>query len=252
MIGGSGGINLDSYKENSVWKVIDSNWIIELDSGEASIRYTLKLERKPKFVIFSTIVPIVMLSFLNILVFLIPNESGEKAGYAITVFLALAVFLTIISATLPENSDSVSLFSIYVTVQSPLITSMSLLFIRLSSIENNSLIPGCLVKLTRFIKRCRCTTRRTRVHTTDNKAGEKISTIPDGKIGNKVLLTKTKAEINPNVHSDYKDGPAKSDDDGKITWKEVLNVLDALCAVFFSLTFAISTSLSLLMARHRK
>ncbi|KAL8596823.1 hypothetical protein ACOMHN_027152 [Nucella lapillus] len=63
------------------------------------------------------ILPILLLSLLNCLVFLLPVESGEKMTVSVTIFLSFAVFLSLIDSSLPPNSDSVCLFSVYLAVQ---------------------------------------------------------------------------------------------------------------------------------------
>jgi hypothetical protein len=70
------------------------------------------------FYVLNIILPVVLLSMLNVFVFLPPTESGEKISYAMTVFLAFAVFLTIISSTLPRNSESISVLGAYLIYQS--------------------------------------------------------------------------------------------------------------------------------------
>ncbi|OWF43045.1 CHRNA7-FAM7A fusion protein [Mizuhopecten yessoensis] len=38
-------------------------------------------------------------------VFLLPTESGERVSFSITVLLAMAVFMTIVTDSLPSNSE---------------------------------------------------------------------------------------------------------------------------------------------------
>jgi hypothetical protein len=52
----------------------------------------LKLKRQPMFFVLNLILPVCLMSILNIFVFLLPADSGERVGYAITVLLAIAVF----------------------------------------------------------------------------------------------------------------------------------------------------------------
>ena len=51
------------------------------------------------------------LSFTASLVFALPADAGEKMGTGITVLLAYAVYLTIVSDYLPDTSLEVSLIS---------------------------------------------------------------------------------------------------------------------------------------------
>ena len=83
-----------------------------------------------------------LLSVLNVFVFVLPVESGEKASFVVTVFLSLVVFLTVVSSKLPENSDKISLLNIYVftsTVMSTLIAVLTTILIRVHN--RNTSIP---------------------------------------------------------------------------------------------------------------
>ena len=52
------------------------------------------------------------LSFTSCLVFLIPSEAGGKMGTSITIVLAYAVYITILSEYLPDTSLQVSQYYI--------------------------------------------------------------------------------------------------------------------------------------------
>ena len=78
-------------------------------------RFTLR--RKWLFQVLNMLAPIVCISFLNLTCFLIPSESGEKITLCISIFLSLAVFLTVTTSTLPESSDETCLFGLYVGLQ---------------------------------------------------------------------------------------------------------------------------------------
>ncbi len=45
-----------------------------------------------------------MLSFMTLLVFVMPPESGEKIGLAITVLLSFTVFNLMVSENMPQTS----------------------------------------------------------------------------------------------------------------------------------------------------
>ncbi|XP_070175646.1 acetylcholine receptor subunit alpha-like [Littorina saxatilis] len=85
-------------------------------SGFWVLIFRVRLQRKPLFYVVNIIVPMTLLSFLNCLVYVLPTESGEKMTVSVTSFLSLAVFVSFINDTLPQNSDSTCLFSLYVMV----------------------------------------------------------------------------------------------------------------------------------------
>ena len=167
-----------------------------------------------------------MLAILNICVFVLPCESGERAGYAITVFLAFAVFLTIISSTLPESSENVAVFSIYLIIQttsSTVITILALVMIRFHFKDDEvDPVPRWLGGLLNTItcKRCR-------------KPNKKITVVePIGKKGT----------------DDYPDDITDAMDQPTLTWKKAMSLVDRICFIFFFLVFLLSTSLSFIVA----
>ncbi|KAH3707129.1 hypothetical protein DPMN_066526 [Dreissena polymorpha] len=120
----------------------------------------MKLKRKSTFYVFYILIPIVLLSFLNVLTFALPVLSGERASYAITVILSLAVFLTITASEIPKNSDTISVISVYITAIIALGTAnviTSLLESRLASRDKNmdKIGPGFMA-LYRLARKCQC------------------------------------------------------------------------------------------------
>ena len=74
--------------------------------------FRIQLQRKRTFYVLNTIIPVVMLSLLNVLVFLLPASSGEKMALAVTVLLSFTVYLSIISEVMPKTSESISILGI--------------------------------------------------------------------------------------------------------------------------------------------
>ncbi|XP_046579519.1 acetylcholine receptor subunit delta-like [Haliotis rubra] len=73
----------------------------------------LILGRRRAFYILTAVLPVCILSALNLMVFHVPPESGEKMTLCVSVLLAYAVYLTSINSFLPSVSDHVALFSVY-------------------------------------------------------------------------------------------------------------------------------------------
>jgi hypothetical protein len=74
----------------------------------------IRMVRRPRFILTTTIAPIIMVAFLNPCVFLIPSKSGEKTPFILTLFLSFGVYMTVISSTLPSTADEESLLASYV------------------------------------------------------------------------------------------------------------------------------------------
>ncbi|VDI75355.1 Hypothetical predicted protein [Mytilus galloprovincialis] len=84
------------------WEFIESS--VTKREDLQLITFSMLLKRHPMFFVLNLILPISVMIILNIFVFLLPPESGERVGYAVTVLLAIAVFLTISSENLPATS----------------------------------------------------------------------------------------------------------------------------------------------------
>jgi nicotinic acetylcholine receptor len=59
-------------------------------------QYNLGLRRKPLFYTVNLVFPCVGISFLTILVFYLPSDSGEKISLCINILVALTVFFLLL------------------------------------------------------------------------------------------------------------------------------------------------------------
>ncbi|XP_052097870.1 neuronal acetylcholine receptor subunit alpha-6-like [Mytilus californianus] len=103
---GSKGINFYNFKGNGEWKVVSTSATVD-SSAETRVKFSLTVRRIPTFYLINVIAPIVLLAVLNIFTFALPVDCGEKMSYSITVFLSFAVFLSIVSSTLPKTAGSI-------------------------------------------------------------------------------------------------------------------------------------------------
>lgn len=130
-------VELFNYSPNNQWSV-KSTSTAEVNTGEAAVYFYITLERKPSFYLINIVIPVILLTLLNCSTFILPVASGERAGFSVTVFLSLAVFLTIVASEMPKNSDNTSLLAIYLMLMTGLSTSiviLCLIQIRISSRE---------------------------------------------------------------------------------------------------------------------
>ncbi|XP_062600741.1 acetylcholine receptor subunit beta-like [Saccostrea cucullata] len=102
----SSNFNMNLYNPNGLWEVIDTSLTVETNSFNVQIIHlTISMTRRTTYYIAGLLLPIVLMNFIQLFVFLLPVESGERLGFSITVLLAVAVFLTIIQDKLPEASE---------------------------------------------------------------------------------------------------------------------------------------------------
>ncbi|XP_070179522.1 acetylcholine receptor subunit beta-like 1 [Littorina saxatilis] len=66
----------------------------------------MTLQRKTTFYVLCLVVPIVLTSYMNTFVFLLPLESGEKVSFLISVFVSTSVFISYFTSVMPRGLDS--------------------------------------------------------------------------------------------------------------------------------------------------
>merc|ERR1712012_1227890 len=78
------------------------------------IVFSLKLRRKTLFYTVNLIIPCVGISFLTVLVFYLPSDSGEKVSLSISILLSLTVFFLLLAEIIPPTSLVVPLLGKFV------------------------------------------------------------------------------------------------------------------------------------------
>lgn len=105
-------VNLDFYTQNGEWELLSATGMQSDDKargGESfsSLVYRIHMRRRPLFHVLNTMFPVALMAFLIPLTFKLHVNSGEKIGYSLTVLLAYAVYLSVISENIPSTSVSV-------------------------------------------------------------------------------------------------------------------------------------------------
>ncbi|PAA51583.1 hypothetical protein BOX15_Mlig028499g1 [Macrostomum lignano] len=77
------------------------------------VTFQLRLRRKPLYHQAYMVFPCALLTWLALLVYLLPAESGEKIGYVTTLLLSLVVFLLMLADNIPRSGDCVPILGQY-------------------------------------------------------------------------------------------------------------------------------------------
>jgi nicotinic acetylcholine receptor len=88
----------------------------------ADIMFYITLRRKTLFYTVNLIIPCVGISFLSVLVFYLPSDSGEKVSLCISILLSLTVFFLLLAEIIPPTSLTVPLLGKYLLFTMTLIT----------------------------------------------------------------------------------------------------------------------------------
>lgn len=227
-------VNRYVYTEHGLWNLSGSEVGAHADAAAnlVFLGIRLKLTRMPEFYLINMILPVMTIGMLNILVFLLPAESGERVGFSITVLLAIAVFQTIASEKLPAVSrPQVSLLCIKLLVDlclSVLVTTLAIVSLYFYDMSDSRKVPGCLRAICRVILCRKCEKEKEKQECCEEET-YKIYQIIDGQ------------QITSSISiSDQQ----SSDDTGSkcadITWEDVGRCSDIVFAVFSILAFIAS------------
>ena len=105
-------IDIPFYSENNAWISKSTTSKIAYLGPHPYVKYTVNLERRYAFYILNLFSPILIMVFLNSMVFVLPADSGERVGYAITCLLSLSVYLTYASDNLPRSSRPLPIITV--------------------------------------------------------------------------------------------------------------------------------------------
>jgi hypothetical protein len=155
IVTGDDGFNIDAYEENANWKMLGVSTFDSSTASTSGLSFSIRIRRKPIYYLLNFMIPIVLLSFLNNFVFVLPCDSGEKTGYAIVLFLSFAIFLLIVTEIMPEGMNTVPIISSYLLVEcifSTIIVFITIIQLRLHNQGDDTPIPNFLVVLTTFIQ----------------------------------------------------------------------------------------------------
>ncbi|XP_067670848.1 neuronal acetylcholine receptor subunit alpha-7-like [Haliotis asinina] len=155
-------IGLSLYKSNSQWDITNTSVsrIVFGDSGRYFpwVYYKMTLNRKPSLAILTTLLPVLVLGIVNLVVFLIPVESGEKVSFAITVLLSFTVSLSFVTGLLPQNADTIPLFTIFLVglfIMSSVYVFLTIWIVRVFHTDAAIRpVPSWMGRMTRSWERC--------------------------------------------------------------------------------------------------
>ncbi|CAD6184221.1 unnamed protein product [Caenorhabditis auriculariae] len=86
------------------------------------VTYYLILRRKPLFYTVNLVFPCVGISFLTILVFYLPSDSGEKVTLCISILVALTIFFLLLTEIIPATSITLPLIGKYLLFTMVMVT----------------------------------------------------------------------------------------------------------------------------------
>ncbi|KAL8625597.1 hypothetical protein ACOMHN_014685 [Nucella lapillus] len=75
------------------------------DLNNIAARFSIHMSRKTTFYSVMVLMPLVLMSYLTVLVFLLPLDQGDKAGYLVTITISVSVFNSFFTSDMPRGLD---------------------------------------------------------------------------------------------------------------------------------------------------
>ncbi|XP_030748899.1 acetylcholine receptor subunit beta-like 2 isoform X2 [Sitophilus oryzae] len=123
------GIDLSEFYLSVEWDILavpaTRNEEYYPDSQEpfSDITFKITMRRKTLFYTVNLIIPCVGITFLTVLVFYLPSDSGEKVTLCVSILLSLTVFFLLLAEIIPPTSLAVPLLGKYLLFTMILVTS---------------------------------------------------------------------------------------------------------------------------------
>ena len=244
--------------ENGIWILTDTH--VEAGILPQGIQYltaTFHIKRRASFYLVNLLLPISTMGVLNLLVFLLPANSGERVGYSITLLLAIAVFLTIAAEHLPKTSyPTISILSIKLLADmtiSGIVLFFTIVGLRFYHADGKSQVPRCIAVLTKVLI-CKCCCKQKRKYRISTFCNRAVNSSADYESSGETNMAKINSGMNKDDFNCRKDGGLhgiviNQDENEKgfientssetITWNDVGKASDVL---FFFLSLVASVA----------
>ncbi|KAK3089971.1 hypothetical protein FSP39_008121 [Pinctada imbricata] len=172
----------------------------------------IRLQRRWKFVFFNVIIPVLLLGYLNLFVYSIPVEAGERVSFAITLLLSYTVFMIVTAESIPETSAPMPLLSYFLVFKLIYSACIAVSSITISRIYHNDKDHPITMPYRKFTNSVEC-------------------------IGN--CLKIRSGSVNEDICDN--DDPETIQETKPITWIRVSKALDHALVTLFSLVILTET-----------
>ena len=152
-------IDTSPLRHHGEWEIIETKVFpisykeMDIDMDFIGVAFEVTLKRRPQFTALHTLGPLVLISVLNMMIYIVPIQSGERLSFSVTILLALIFFTTNVSNSIPHNSLKIPIMS---TITISIITLcsinviISVIFSRIAA-QRFKPVTGCLKSFVRMV-----------------------------------------------------------------------------------------------------
>lgn len=151
------GIDLSDYYISVEWDIMkvpatrNEAYYICCEEPYPDIVFNITLRRKTLFYTVNLIIPCVGISFLSVLVFYLPSDSGEKVSLSISILLSLTVFFLLLAEIIPPTSLTVPLLGKYLLFTMVLVTLSVVVTIAVLNVNFRSPVTHRMARWVRVV-----------------------------------------------------------------------------------------------------
>lgn len=151
------GIDLTDYYISVEWDILrvpavrNEKFYVCCEEPYPDVIFYITLRRKTLFYTVNLIIPCVGISFLSVLVFYLPSDSGEKVSLSISILLSLTVFFLLLVEIIPSTSLTVPLLGKYLLFTMVLVTLSVVVTIAVLNVNFRSPVTHRMSKWVRIV-----------------------------------------------------------------------------------------------------
>ena len=101
------------FEQNSEWEMLNMTSVID---NSRFLHFDVYVKRKPLFLCITLVLPIILVSIVNLFVFTLPIGSGERTSFSVTLFLTFVIVAMTVADSLPHGNQ-MSIFSIILVIR---------------------------------------------------------------------------------------------------------------------------------------
>ena len=202
-----------NFWENTEWNVSAVN-ITTKDFTYVNIY--IKITRHPFFLMINLVAPVLILAVMNMFVFALPHESGERISFSLTMLLSFVVFISFTFEALPESSSSVCVFNIFLSIELVQSTLIALSVIMVSWLYHKTEAD----KVPKFLSFIACRRGQTKqllcIACQQSQTNQSVVRPVDANADSTDAIDEGK------------------EDENTITWQKMATVVDKYCFILFA------------------
>lgn len=210
-------VRVSNNSGNLQWNIVNTTLSCSIKVLSSCV-LEITLSRKSVYFVYTVLLPILFMIVVNPLVLILPYQSGERTSLSITILLAFAVFMTLVTSTMPRSLSKLSSLIFTTMVFSTAILLINIVILRLYHKEETDPVPKYLQWMLTKVT-CKCKNKSVRSRKVDVQK-EHNNTQKDVREMNECWC---KEEEN-------------------ITWQQVGKELDCLFTIFSIMAIVIVTA----------